>query len=355
MAIVFAVSACSGGVVDESEPTADDEAPPELPTTEAGELDIAALADFVEEQRGHTFPTEPEVRFETAESFAGTATAASGGLEGDIRLLAAFGLVDADFDPADFDPAAAGNAAGFCCPVQVVPGDDPLQTAGVVVHELTHLLDVSVVGRVPAYAAGIDFSYQVAIIEGNASRVAAAFLAQFDMTDEELRGRAPIGLPPALDLALFFPYGPGRLLSEAIAFEGGEEAIDEALEILPVSAEQVMFPDAFLAGEEPASIDMPGVGEGILIQSGTIGTHILWLAARESTTDTEANRIVRAWAGDTYALRRFDDGTCLLVAIMMDDPSAASSLRDALKQTAPEIEIALVEERLDLRSCSSLT
>ena len=76
---------------------------------------------------------------------------------------------------------------------------------------------------------------------------------------------APTGTAPPPDAVvgdLDFPYVFGPDFVEALADEGGTTRVDEAFRNPPLNTEQILFPAAFLRGDDQADVDDPGVPDG---------------------------------------------------------------------------------------------
>ncbi len=228
-------------------------------------------------------------------------------------------------------------------------------TEMVVVHEITHTIDETLDADLSACSPE-PFSPSQALTEGNAHRVAAAygaslaedrradvptFPAIFPFVDERLSG--------ASRNSMEFPYDEGRAFAEAIAAAGGEQAIDAALRKPPVSTEQILFPDAYLSGDEPAIVAPPDLPEGAtVLDEGVLGAYLLLLAVegRASSAQIDGREAVTGWNGDRYVLYRQGTTECLEAVIEMDDPVAAARLAAALDQSGRSVLAIDVEVRL---------
>ncbi|MBA3852495.1 MAG: hypothetical protein H0X59_09055 [Chloroflexi bacterium] len=73
-------------------------------------------------------------------------------------------------------------------------------------------------------------------------------------------------MPPVLRRQLEFPYTDGFVFVTAVRAGGDYQAVDEAYAERPVSTEQIMHPEKYLAGEDPVVVELPdmasALGEG---------------------------------------------------------------------------------------------
>jgi hypothetical protein len=77
--------------------------------------------------------------------------------------------------------------------------------------------------------------------------------------DQELLESAPLVLRRQLE----FPYTDGWAFVNAIRSGGGYEAVDAAFADRPVSTEQVMHPEKYLAREHPVVVELPDVATAL--------------------------------------------------------------------------------------------
>ena len=167
----------------------------------------------------------------------------------------------------------ADNAGGFYVPWQNVinvTGKEFGGLEGIVdAHQVAHALldqrfDFSQWGLYPACTHGDDYCQaRQALIEGDAALTTDRWLEQSAAkpnTDALPQYQA---LPPAAndpaappfivaDVAFRNEYG--RKFIEALYQRGGWATVNKAYEDLPVSTEQIMHPDQYLAGEKPIEV-----------------------------------------------------------------------------------------------------
>ncbi len=117
------------------------------------------------------------------------------------------------------------------------------------------------------------------------------------------------GVSPALGIFTYFPYTAGEYFIFYLLFEGNFswDLVNDAYNHPPVSSEQVMHPEKYLAGEMPTPITLPDLattlGEGWreLDQNvlGEIG-FLVWLI--DKTDELTAADGAAGWDGDRYTL-----------------------------------------------------
>lgn len=385
MAVTVAVGACSSAAPTASvapvlDPTPQTAAPPPSPPTAArpvplttapspasttpgppagadGELGLDALVAFVEVARERAFEYPPPVvvhppgpRPEPRERFNPL----------DWSLLQLLGLAT-DEERAGFDAFLARYQAGYgwgqCCPAEAQDTGDPVRTAAVVVHELVHDIDGATdgPGSRPWHDVGARSIFQ-AVTEGNAVRVEERFLASIGVSLAEVRIERDELPPaaPALVMALArFPWVEGHDFAVAVATARGEAGIDAALEAMPASSEQIMFPEAYLAGEEPRAVappELPGEVRQARLPA-TIGAFMLQLTVERAIGPVAARALVRRWAGDSYVLGRTGDQICVFADVAMDDAPAAAALADALARSLGSAEVEASGSTVHFERC----
>lgn len=310
--------------------------PDEAATPVDGGLDLDALVAFVEMERGRAFRFPPGITLLPA----GPRPDEPDRLDPlDWSLLQLLGLATdaqragfSDF----FNQHMTASGWGECCPVVAQQDDDdPDVTAAIVVHELVHFIDR--VEGTPGIRTGPDItsrSIVQAVTEGNAVRVEERFLESIGRTLAEIRvedDALPADAPRQVMAVLRFPRVEGREFAAAVAAARGEAGVDAAFEALPTSSEQIMFPEAYLSGDEPAPVDTPELRTGVRqARVGTIGAFILSLAVEDQIGSDAARELVSRWAGDTYVLGRTGDQICLTTDVVMDDAQSAAELAEAL-------------------------
>lgn len=275
-----------------------------------------------------------------------------------LTLLGIADEGDRELFASTYETAIEDIPAGACCPILVADGFDKQQTEAVIVHELVHLIDRPFISRPPVPPPLEERITILSIVEGNAVRIEQQFLNSLGLRLEDFRpglDDAPPGTPLRLVKLRTFPFVEGLALARAVEADSGEAGIDDALGAPPRSSEQVLFPDAYLAGEEPVPVDPPTPSDedGVVSREGSLGAFLLALMIEPSLGEAAALDLVRQWAGDSYVMTRGPTQSCLLASIKMDDPSAEEDLAAAIARTKPGIEVAEAAAGVAVRVCAA--
>jgi hypothetical protein len=279
------------------------------------------------------------------------------------RGLAALGLIRPGFDLSRYTiNRFADNAGGFHVPWQNVINVAGEQFGGVegnvTAHQLAHALldqrfDFSEWGLYPACTRGDDYCQaRQALVEGDAALTTDRWLAQ-SATDlnqnalPEYQALPPAANDPAAplfvrqDVAFRSEYG--RRFIDALYQRGGWSTVNKAYEELPVSTEQIMHPDKYLAGEQPIEVTAVPAPEAFgndwqIIADETLGewrTYQLLSAnideAARLSEDT-AQKAAAGWGGDHYRVYYSpqDDRSSLAVEWVWDTPQDAAEFQQAM-------------------------
>jgi hypothetical protein len=322
-----------------------------------GEWDpaVADLARWVEDFRGLSFDHAVPVDFLTPEEFTAEVEAApaadAGSLDAEVAHLRGFGLLPGGVDlaAAEGDLADVGTLAYYDVMGDriVVRGTDMTPgVQGTVVHELTHALQAQHFTLLPGETPEADMA-QLAVVEGDAMRAEAEWT--FSLDGDELdayraeawasyeEGDAALADVPSILQALAAgPYTLGPQLVDVLAADGGNAAVDAALADPPRSTEQALDPQAFLAGDEPITVEAPalpptatGAGDGV-----TLGAFELYLVLAARLGPVQALDAVDGWAGDSLVTYQEGERACVAVAVQGDSDSDAEQLQVALDDWA---------------------
>lgn len=314
---------------------------------------LPTLEAFVEQARGLKFKEPVAIDLLSSADFTaklregGGSGGSSGGdqaaFEGFLRAL---GLVHG---PVDLNAAAAAVEAdgivGFYDPKVTrlfVRGVDPTPfVRQVLVHELTHALDDQhfKLDR-PALDNRNDESSESfrVLVEGSAVTVEQRFVASLteaerqQASDEESAagGSARDTIPDVVARLLSYPYVVGPRLVDALIQDGGEPRLEQALLNPPVTSEQTLHPDKFLAGEGAIPVAKPAP-EGKVVDRGVLGEVALLLILEEVLPTPVARKAAAGWGGDQYVAWSSAGKTCLKWAISMDTPTDTAELVSGLR------------------------
>jgi len=117
------------------------------------------------------------------------------------------------------------------------------------------------------------------------------------------------GVSPALGIFTYFPYSAGEYFVIYLFIEGNYtwDKVNQAYRHPPVSSEQVMHPEKYLAGEIPTPVNLPDLAP-VLTETwheidrdvlGEVG-FLVWLA--DQVEEQLAIDGAAGWDGDAYAL-----------------------------------------------------
>ena len=261
-------------------------------------------------------------------------------------ILKALGLMNHDVDLKKAADSLAGDAiAGFYdddTKELVVRGAAPTPfVRAVLVHELTHALDDQwfnlhrpELDKDSEAAAGFE-----GLIEGNAVRVQDAYLRSLPAAERRAAAEEESSqgdeidpdIPEVLLTAVGFPYVAGPQLVQTLLRAGGQARLDEAFRHPPLSTEQLMDPQRYLAGDNPRPVAAPKA-DGKVIDEEYVGELFLYLTLREGLDDGVARRAAQGWGGDRYVAWRDGDKTCVRETFVMDTPADQAELVDAFRQ-----------------------
>ena len=352
VALLVAAAACTPSDGDDDpagpEPTPEaTEEPTEEPDEEEAEATeaLATIARQVSTLRGLELEEEIPTELVSPDELAEVVTerdrdaeaierlAASG------RVLAALRHVPADVDlEAVVDDLQAASIVGLYDPeatvayisTEEVPlGPSASTTAA---HELIHALqdqhfDLSRLDDIPPEEGDAALAF-LSVVEGDAVLLEEEWAATHQ-TDEERQAAdreqvagageqlaALEDVPSYVVETFVFPYVAGERFVAALIEEGGYEAVDAALEEPPMTTLEVLSPEAYLDGFEPAHVE-PGVApaedfEEIMTSSFGAFDLLALFGAADSTEAQAGAAAWPAWRGG--ALAAWERGDDLVVA-----------------------------------------
>ncbi len=233
----------------------------------------------------------------------------------------------------------------------------PLLEQAVYVHEYTHalqdqhfgldsLLDDGKLLDDPDRAIAVQ-----SLIEGDATLVMTTYLqraaernplAALGMLAQSFQAGAlsiPAGTPDFIVTELTFPYEQGMTLVEALLRDGGWEAVNRAYRALPVSSEQILHPEKYLAGEKPLPVAIqsqpPDAGWERLIDR-RLGEFYLRAFLQTQLTARAARTAAAGWGGDRFHLyyQPETDQRAWALKLAWDTPQDAAEFVDVIRQFA---------------------
>ncbi len=320
---------------------------------------VLPLVQFVERERGFTFKHPVHVDFLTPEEYSERTRTDEASLEKeDVEdleqgeaMLRAFGLVTGEVDLLEIanDLSDTGTLAYYDSQEErvTVRGTDVTpDVRATLVHELTHALqdqsfdldrfeedeDVSS-GQMAAFTA---------LVEGDADRIELAYVdslsdeeqkAVDEGTEDEEAQFDEEGFPQAVSALFAMPYvlgDPFVALLETVA----RTRVDEAFMNPPRSEEHVLDPFAYLDGDQPRAVPIPGVDGAEVLDDGDFGAASLLVVLAERIELRQALRAALGWGGDAYAVFERDGRTCARLDVGGDTPGDTDEIDAALRAWA---------------------
>lgn len=333
---------------------------PTEPAIDPAELDalVAELQTVVEAERGLEFrePLDIELLDEAAYTersraeFEEDLAEDPDDLENAAAALGALGLWPDGVDPVEvLGEYLSVGSLGYYDPEtgeMVVRGAaDTPNLRITLVHELTHALDDQ---HFELYRPELDdrpdeagFAFS-ALVEGSASRVEAAYTAS--LTDEE-RADAEAeqqGYIDGIDLSAFpqillaqqqFVYVTGGAFVDALHADGGNAAVDEALEDPPTTSEQILEPEAWPEREDVVEVTAPEA-DGEAVDEAVAGQFLI-----HALTGLSEDEPTPEWDGDNTVLWQDGEQNCLRMAIAGDLDALETGLGPWAEQVGADLEV----------------
>ncbi len=307
---------------------------------------VDSLVPLVEEASGLLFATPPQWAFRTAEQLRDflqnkfreqLPPEVLNGLETAYRLLG-FIPDTLQLDPLFLD-VLSQQVQVFYEPDSAtlyLVEDAQLGTVITLSHELVHALQdqhLPLDSLLDPSTPNDRLMALQAILEGQAQFVSISLIAEkqaqqdgfWDLAADETR-RAAVGqlgdVPLVLRESLLFPYLDG---ARFMAWWSSGPLADTMPygPRMPVSTEQVLFPDRYLAGEVPVHLSFTDSSDAVLYQDGLGEFEIRVLHAQlTGQTRAHANSPI-GWNGDWYRAYRSPQGPALVWYTAWDDARSA--------------------------------
>ncbi len=202
-----------------------------------------------------------------------------------------------------------------------------------------------------------------ALIEGDASLLTAQYLQSLPREEIwtyvqevwQLPSSCLENISPHLREMWYFPYTYGTQFVNFLYERGGWAEVNAAYGSPPVSTEQILHPERYLAGDVPRTV--PSVDlSGVLKESwkpvfgGTVGEFALRLFLGEWLVEPLVLSATRGWGGDALTVYVDERGqTLLILHTVWDTPEDAGEFREALESSAsarygsPPVEVGEAE------------
>ncbi|MGH8993120.1 MAG: hypothetical protein ACRDZ7_16545, partial [Acidimicrobiia bacterium] len=317
------------------------------------EHEVDALKPFVEREAGLTFAGPVTVRVMSDADFTARLAELNWLPKGDAAVqlggvYRALGIVDAGVDlPAEL---AKFSRAELVTLYDVMAGQllvrdraaDPFLRA-MLVRELTRALNDQHFDIYRPAAQGFnDESLEglKALAEGDANRMYQRYLNTLTAGDKTLvvernrvAGQATGDINPAVRTRFGYFVAQGIKLVEALLGAGGRSRLDAAFAAPPLSSEQILHPERYLAGDSPQPPAEPAA-DGTVVSRGVLGEVGLYLMLAGATDENTASLASQGWGGDRYVSWRDGDRTCARQTIAADSAQDAAEIGAALQRWA---------------------
>ena len=321
---------------------------------------LAPLAGFVERTRGKPFLRPVPVEFLDDATFeeglvdegADLTDEEIARLDASTVQLRALGLIGADVDLRTLSQQLVGGGTLAYYDSQaeriVIKGEDlDAFTRSVVVHELTHTWQdqYTDLDRIDTLD-DVRSATLRAVAEGDATVVEQAYVAElsaddaraYDQAQEDIgRGAADdlAGIPDVLQASFSSPYVIGPGFASVLAADGGNAAVDGALDDPPPADVDLVLPQRYLQGTQPLDVAPPAIGPGQeLVDQSEFGALSLLLTLAQRVDPRRALEAVDGWAGDDSTTYRQDGRSCVAITVTGVDPAATDALAGAIGEWA---------------------
>jgi len=233
----------------------------------------------------------------------------------------------------------------------------------VVAHELTHALQDQHWGlprdTEPILSTHTDrLLARRALLEGDATWASfatvggrldddtrARVLRQLDALPAQLAASVP-DVPELLRGTLAFQYRDGTRFVDQLLAQGGWPAVDRAQADPPVSSEQVLHPERYLAAARDAPTAIELGGTAALTRAGfrpvmadTLGEAVVRLLLRRAVPDEHAAAVADGWDGDRLATFARGDELVVVWLTAWDTERDAVEFAEAMPPVAPGASI----------------
>lgn len=336
------------------------------------EADVARLTAFIEETHQLEFTAEiriavsDDIGFEFAPGYEAFN-------ENEWHLLQALGLADRTVARETINQARRDRIRGVCCQfldlTQVVVEVEAtkLETETIVVHELTHALHTQHPALFDRALYETDETPRpfAASGEGVPQYIAFEYFAQAPLEERlEVGDELAIIRDDMVSLVgrgtadhLNFAYDTGAVFVAQIVEARGVAGLFDLLAVPPLTTEQILFPDKYLAGEAKQQVTAPTAAADQPVRAtGTIGVAMLMWLFDEVHGAARARQLAQVWAGDQYVVYETTEQICLSATIAIDqgtiDASVfAGALAQSLAPAFPAVEAVAGVDVIELRTC----
>jgi hypothetical protein len=291
----------------------------------------------------------------------------------EARVLTALGLIRPGFDLARFNSGNISDAVvGFYDPktnvIYILQERMDILAKMTFAHEFDHALvsshfaAVGMLDQDPVCRQDSQRCEAIrALVEGDATALEGLWYAKYSTNEDHIaltqapKPTNPAGAqyaPPFSIPDFLFPYQYGSQFVSTLYQAGQWAKIDDAYRNLPLSTEQIMHPEKYLAGEKPVSLNVPDLstilgGAWQPIWSDTLGefktylilgygvdTPTAYTPADLATLRTQAQAAAAGWGGD-HLLAYYNENqnqTLLVTEWVWDTAQDKTEFSEALLQ-----------------------
>lgn len=275
----------------------------------------------------------------------------------DQRILVAFGLLEPEDDLGEaYISLLGGSVAGYYDPstgemvIITFGGSDDLSAFDQVTyaHEAVHAMqdqhfDLTAILNPDHDASGDELLAGRSLIEGDATVAEIEYLLSdlslarnylFELENMNIDSSGLDQVPDYLTRTLLFPYSEGYEFVQFLFDEGGWDLVNASYANPPVSTEQILHPELYLAGEMPVSVSVGDVSSAIgpewtEVDNDVVGEFIIRLMLENSDlSDAQVDRAASGWGGDAYSIIATSDELAITWQTVWDtDQDAAEFFR----------------------------
>jgi hypothetical protein len=319
---------------------------------------VAAIAAFVEDDRGLDFDHPVFVDFLTPEQYTSESTSSTTDITADEREafeqdeaeLRALGLLRGDIDLVSaFNTVTDSGTLAFYNSEDErirVRGTDLTPSLRVtLVHELTHAVQDQAfdLDRLFEAESSQEAGALRALAEGDAIRVENHYIedgladAERAAYEEDYLGSAEDteealdSVPPAINAAFAAPYFLGEPFVLALEASGGNSGVDRAFGNPPTTDEHLLDPLSYLDGDEAKglpAVTLEGGAQAVATSDfGALGWYIV---LAERIDPRLALAAADGWGGDTKTTFTRDGVLCVRAAFVGDEKTDDDEMAAAL-------------------------
>jgi hypothetical protein len=238
----------------------------------------------------------------------------------------------------------------------VMEGGDRASQPVLVVHELAHALADQHfdLGKFIKRGKSDDASMaRMAVMEGQATWLMMESAAQkmgvslktmpamadaMNGATEQLTGQYPVlaSAPLYIRASLLFPYRDGFRFQHALVQKLGDSAFTKVFKEAPVSSQQILHPDMYLNGVQPADPAVPVLANALdykEIVTGSVGEFDHAVLIEQYTSKAEAAELSPKWRGGNVSLleHKRNKNVVMVYASEWQDEAAARKMFDAYR------------------------